>query len=172
MWNGLTKKKQEKSQIFKYSKLQSFLGEKKKSKTMCATYFLLFSLQKQNCSWGANSIICNESQLNGGCQTQLTYQFSADIVLSNWRRTGFFKSQEFYCFLLVKKSIPHLSISNFCCDCLTVQKQKPKNCSLLGLHTLKSMLFKNWHNKTLVCLSKISHLNVFWSYLLLCFKSD
>lgn len=30
-----------------------------------------------------NSIICSESQLNGGCQTQLMYQFSTDIILSN-----------------------------------------------------------------------------------------
>lgn len=29
------------------------------------------------------AIVCNESQLKGGCQTQLTDQFSAEIALSN-----------------------------------------------------------------------------------------
>lgn len=30
-----------------------------------------------------SSVICNKSQLNEGCQIQLTYLFSADTALSN-----------------------------------------------------------------------------------------
>lgn len=37
-----------------------------------------------------SSVICNKSQLNEGCQIQLTYLFSADTALSNWRENAFF----------------------------------------------------------------------------------
>lgn len=36
-----------------------------------------------------SSVICNKSQLNEGCQIQLTYLFSADTALSNWRENTF-----------------------------------------------------------------------------------
>lgn len=69
----------------------AFLGKKKQQKTYMLPIFFYSHYKNTTATEELkSSVICNKSQLNEGCQIQLTYLFSADTALSNWREKTFF----------------------------------------------------------------------------------